>query len=155
VPQRAATAADVAAGRERYEGRRPLSHGGPPCVSCHRIESIGRLGGGTLGPDLTQAHRRLGGSAGIAKWLGNPPTRVMRAVFHLQPLSEEEAFTIAALLADESSRHAEGARRPAAVFLAGGVGTALVALASMGVTWRRRLKSVRRPLVAASRSDWR
>jgi cytochrome c2 len=152
VPQRTATAADVIAGREWYEGKRPLSRGGPPCVSCHHIESIGRLGGGTLGPDLTQAHRRLGGGTAVAKWLGNPPTRVMRAVFHVQPLSDEEAFTIAALLADESSRQTNAARAPGAVFLAGGVGTALVALASMGTVWRRRLKSVRRPLLAASRS---
>lgn len=148
LPQRAATAADVAAGRDRYEGKRPLSRGGPPCVSCHHIESIGRLGGGTLGPDLTQAHRRLGGSSGIAKWLGNPPTRVMRSVFHLQPLSDEEAFTIAALLADESSRQTDAARAPGRIFLAGGAGIALVALASMGTVWRRRLTSVRRPLVA-------
>ena len=150
VPQRIATAADVAAGREWYEGKRPLSRGGPACISCHHMASVGRLGGGTLGPDLTQVHRRLGGSAGVVKWLGNPPTRVMRAVFHVQPLSDEEAFTIAALLADESSRQTDAARAPGGIFLAGGVGTALVALVAMGTLGRHRLRSVRRPLVNGS-----
>ena len=152
-PKRQATAADVAAGREWYEGRRPLSNRGPSCVSCHRIESIGRFGGGTLGPDLTQAHRRLGGSAGLTKWLGSPPTRVMRAVFHSQPLTEEETFALGALLTDESARYAEVRGGPAVLFVASGAGGALAALGAMAAIWSRRLTSVRRQMVDAARKD--
>lgn len=152
-PQRQATAADVAAGREWYEGRRRLSNRGPSCVSCHRIESIGRFGGGTLGPDLTQAHRRLGGSDGLSKWLGSPPTRMMRAVFRGQPLTDEETFAIGALLSDESARYAEVRGGRAVLFVASGAGGALAALGAMAAIWFRRLKSVRRPMVAAARKD--
>jgi mono/diheme cytochrome c family protein len=152
VSERAVTAADVAAGRAWYDGRRPLERRGPACVSCHQIESIGRFGGGTLGPDLTQVHRRLGGAGGVTKWLNNPPTRVMRAVFRNQPLTDEEAFAIGALLADESARHAGTApRAPTAVFAASGAAAALLGLAAMGLLWSRRLRSVRRPMVDAAR----
>ena len=150
---RPATAADVAAGREWYEGQRRLSHRGPACVSCHRIESVGRLGGGSLGPDLTQAHRRLGGAAGVVKWLANPPTRVMRAVFRDHPLTGDEAFAIGALLADESSRHAEAAPGRSPLFVASGAAAALAALGAMGAVWSHRLRSVRRQMVARARKD--
>jgi mono/diheme cytochrome c family protein len=150
---RSATAADVAAGRDWYEGRRALSHRGPACVSCHRLESIGGLGGGALGPDLTRAHSRLGGTAGTAKWLSNPPTRVMRAVFRERPLTDEEAFALVALLADESDRPAAAGARTPSLFVVSGVAAALMATASMAAVWSRRLRSVRRRMVAGARKD--
>jgi hypothetical protein len=122
-------------------------------VSCHRLESIGRFGGGTLGPDLTQAHRRLGGTAGVSKWLGSPPTRVMRAVFHTQPLTDEETFAIGAMLADESARYADARGGQVGGFVASASGSALVALGAMAAIWSRRLTSVRRRMVDAARKD--
>jgi mono/diheme cytochrome c family protein len=46
---------DAAGGRELFIGRVAFHNGGPPCMSCHSISGIGALGGGTLGPDLTNA----------------------------------------------------------------------------------------------------
>ena len=148
---RAASAEDVEAGHEWYDGRRPLSAGGPACVSCHRTPSVGRFGGGALGPDLTQAHRRLGGTAAVVKWLGNPPTRVMRGIFRTHPLSGEEAFAMSAFLADESSHEGTGAR--SGLFVVSGAAAALAAMAAMAAVWSRRLRSVRRRVVAAARKD--
>lgn len=150
APSRAVTAADIVAGRELYEGRRTLARRGPPCVSCHQLDSIAGLGGGTLGPDLTLAHERLGGVHGLTTWLGNPPTRVMRAVFRNRPLGSDETIAIAALLADRHARAPapSGTRR----FVAMGLAGALAALTLMAVVWSRRLTGVRRPLVAASRT---
>jgi mono/diheme cytochrome c family protein len=150
TPARTATANDIAAGRDLYEGRRGLAHRGPSCVSCHRLESIGGLGGGTLGPDLTRVDQRLGGTRGLTAWLGNPRTRVMRAVFRNQPLAENETLSLAAMLGDTSSREPAARSRTSAFVATGAVG-ALVTLALMAVLWSRRLRAVRRPLVDAAR----
>ncbi|MBZ5560318.1 MAG: cytochrome c [Acidobacteriia bacterium] len=150
-PARTVTASDVANGRDLYEGRRRLAHRGPSCVSCHRLESIGGLGGGTLGPDLTRVDQRLGGTRGLTAWLGNPPTRVMRAVFRSQPLADDETFAIAAMLGDTSAREPAAAQSRARAFVATGVAGALMTLALMAMLWSRRLRAVRRPLVDAAR----
>jgi hypothetical protein len=120
-------------------------------VSCHRLESIGGFGGGTLGPDLTLVHQRLGGTQRVTAWLGKPPMPVMRALFRDRPLAADETFVIAALLADESARPpAPGATRTRA-FVAAGTAGALLALLAMAVVWSGRLRAVRRPLVDAAR----
>jgi mono/diheme cytochrome c family protein len=158
-PAPAAAAADtrapndsaIAAGREWYDGRRGLAHRGPACVSCHRHDSIRGLGGGTLGPDLTRVHERLGGPRGVATWLKNPPTRVMRAVFRRQPLADEETLAIATMLADERATAAPS-RLATRRFVALGVTLALGGLGLAAAIWSRRLRGVRRPLVAAARA---
>jgi mono/diheme cytochrome c family protein len=148
---RIATADDIVAGRELYEGRRRLAQRGPSCVSCHRLASIGGLGGGTLGPDLTRVDQRLGGTRGLTAWLGNPPTRMMRAVFRSEPLGDDETFAIAAMIGDAGSREQAAARSRTRAFVATGVAGALLTLALMAVLWSRRLRAVRRPLVDAAR----
>ena len=152
APIRTVTAADLAAGREWYDGRRALARRAPACVSCHRLDSIRGLGGGTLGPDLTTVHQRLGGARGLSAWLGNPPTRVMRAVFRQQPLAEDETFAIAAMLADEGARPVSAAASQTRGFVTVGLAIALAALTLMAVVWARRMTAVRRPLVAAARA---
>jgi mono/diheme cytochrome c family protein len=153
VVARVATASDVDAGRAWYEGRQRLARGGPACAGCHRLESLPRLGGGSLGPDLTQAARRLGGTAGLNKWLGNPPTRVMRALFRDRPLNDDEALALAAVLAAEGEHAGAAAPRRTGWFAASGAAVALVALGGMAAIWSRRLRSVRRRMVAAARKE--
>jgi mono/diheme cytochrome c family protein len=149
---RAASALDVDAGRGLYVGRRALASGAPACMSCHRLETLSGFGGGTLGPDLTGVHQRLGGTRGVTTWLANPPTRVMRTVFRRQPLAPEESFTLAALFEDTSSRQpTAGASRTPAFVVAGAAG-ALTMLLLMGVAWSRRLRGVRRAIVNLKRT---
>ena len=148
---RVVTAADIAAGRDLYQGRRALVRRAPACVSCHRIGSIGGLGGGTLGPDLTLAHQRLGGAHGLATWLSNPPTRVMRAVYRAQPLAEDERFTIASLLVNESAESVPTGSARTWSFVVLGLSGALAMLTAMALIWSRRMTAVRRPLVDAAR----
>lgn len=147
----AATAIDIDAGRRLYDGHRTLAAGAPSCVSCHRLESVGGFGGGTLGPDLTRVHQRLGGRRAVATWLANPPTRVMRTVFRKRPLGSDESFAIAALLEDTSSHQASAAASRTPAFVGAGVVGALATLLLMGVVWSRRLRGVRRPLVNLKR----
>jgi ubiquinol-cytochrome c reductase cytochrome c subunit len=150
-PPRAATPADVAAGRDLYFGRRSLTSNGPSCVACHQLASDGAFGGGVLGPDLTAVHARLGGTQRLSTWLARPPTRVMRAVFRDRPLAGDEPFVIAAMLGDASAQ--QPARRfPAGAFVATGAAGAVLALLVMGIAWSGRLRAVRRPLVGAARN---
>lgn len=147
----AATAIDIDAGRQLFAGRRPLAAGAPSCVSCHQLESVGGLGGGTLGPDLTRVHQRLGGRRAVAAWLANPPTRVMRTVFRKRPLGSEQSFALAALLEDSNSHQAAAAASHTPAFVGAGVVGALATLLLMGIVWSRRLRGVRRPLVNVKR----
>ncbi|MDP2661500.1 MAG: cytochrome c, partial [Dehalococcoidia bacterium] len=60
-----ATPGNPATGEALFVGATPLHNGGPPCMACHSIAGIGALGGGALGPDLTQTFDKYG-NAGMA-----------------------------------------------------------------------------------------
>jgi len=146
VPVAALPAGDAAAGRELFVGGARLHNGGPACMACHSISGIGALGGGTLGPDLTDAYRKYGGDAGLESFLASVPTPTMSAVWTKNPLTPQEIANLAAFVK-------EGAvsERPldaiAKLALMGGL--ALVILILIAATyWRRRLLGVRIPLVA-------
>ena len=49
---------DLNAGRETFAGKVGLNNGGTSCIACHNVNDIGRLGGGTLGPDLTAVNTK-------------------------------------------------------------------------------------------------
>lgn len=146
--ERTVTPDDVARGRDWYVGRTAFAHRAPACVSCHHVDAIGGAGG-TLGPDLTLVHRHLGGANGVATWLHSPPTRVMRAVFRNQPLADDEAFAVAAMLAESSTAQTPTPSRTR-LFVGSAALVAIVALALMSLLWSRRLTSVRRALVTAA-----
>ena len=148
---RPVTPADVATGRDLYLGTRALAGRGPSCVSCHRLDSVRGLGGGTLGPDLTAVDRRLGGIQRVSAWLGKPPLPVMRSLFRDRPLAGEETFAIAAMLAGERGPQSAAAPARTRAFVASGAAGAFLALVAMAVVWSGRLRAVRRPMVNAAR----
>jgi cytochrome c2 len=145
APVAALPPGDAGSGREYFVGGQRLKNGGPPCMSCHSISGIGALGGGTLGPDLTDAYSKYGGNAGLESFLSSVPTPTMSAVWTKDPLTPQE-------IADLTAFIKEGAitERPA-----GAIATlALLAVLALIVLiiiaafyWRRRLLGVRIPLV--------
>lgn len=144
TPPMAPPAADARLGRDLFMGVERLRGGGPPCLACHSIAGIGALGGGALGPDLTPAYGKYG-DAGLAAVLAAIPFPTMSPIFGPRPLTTEEQANLSAFL-----RQATAAKRPVraagrlAVLAVLGAG-ALLGLARL--TWRRRLVSVRHPLV--------
>jgi cytochrome c2 len=142
-------AGDPSAGRRLFEGSIRFDNGGPPCLACHSIAGIGALGGGALGPDLTQVYGRLG-EDGIASVLASTPFETMIPIFGDRPLTEQEQVHVAEFLsrASASSRTAASVSQLALLAAAGAAFLLLV----MRVVWRRRLKEVRRPMVARSRA---
>lgn len=136
---------DSAAGRAIFTGATPPQNGGPPCISCHSNSTIGALGGGSLGPDLTNVYARYG-DAGLASALQNLPFPTMRGVFGNKPLTEAEAANLYAYFVQTD----QTAPRPLDMtvpFVAIGFWLFLALGLAGHLIWRRRLGGVRRPLL--------
>jgi cytochrome c2 len=134
-------------GKELFTGVARFQNGGPPCMACHSVGGIGALGGGQLGPDLTDVVTRLGGAAGVNAFVGGSPTPTMKAVWSQRPLTTEERASVVAFLAQAgvSERPAQAIWQLAGLAALGVV----ILLAIAAFNWRNRLRfGVRRPMVA-------
>lgn len=149
ISDRPFTADDVALGKQIFLGERLLANGGPACVSCHTLGTISGLGGGRLGPDLTNVFDRLGGRSGLGTWLSTPPTPTMQSIFGKRPLQPEEILSLLAVIDDANSRSQPAGQSSMLKFLALGFGGMLVGLALLQIAWRGRIRSVRRSIVRA------
>jgi len=148
ISDRPLTAADVARGEALFVGRQGFAGGAPACVSCHTTVSVGALGGGTLGPDLSTAYARLEGRKALAAWLAAPPSPVMQPVFRGADLDPEEILALVAYLQADAESGALEAEPRSLPFVLAGVFTAGVLLALFDLVWRNRFRSVRRSLLA-------
>jgi mono/diheme cytochrome c family protein len=149
ISDRPFTASDIAIGEQFFLGERPLTDRGPACVSCHTLGTIGGLGGGRLGPDLTQAFDRLGGRKGLGAWLSAPPTQTMQSVFRNHALQPEEILSLLAVIDDASNHNRPADTSSMAKFVLFGFGGMLVGLVLLQLAWRGRFRSVRRTIVRA------
>ena len=108
---RPVTPADIARGRQLFEGRARFAKGAPPCLGCHSASNAGFVGGGRLGPDLTGAAGRLG--KGLAQpFDGGPDTVAVPAVDLREAVKALPALPAA--LPPTPSRLAGPSRAPAA-----------------------------------------
>jgi cytochrome c2 len=149
ISERPFTEADVMLGRQLFLGQQRLANGGAPCVSCHTLMTVGGLGGGHLGPDLTNEIGRLGGRRGATAWLTSPPTTTMQSVFSKHPLEAREIVPLLAVI-DDASRQGERKGNAATVKFSGfGLGGMLIGLVLLQTAWRRRFRSVRRSVIRA------
>ena len=146
VNERPFTPEDIAVGRAMFTGKRPLKNGGPACIGCHSVNSLGGLGGGRLGPNLTNAYERLGGRKGLTAWLMAPPGLTMQPIFQKQPLEEDEVLALVAFLNNEHETNRPISGIPVASFLFFSVLGALVWLVVFEFIWSNRLNAVRKPL---------
>ena len=140
-PAQDAGAGDSIAGKNLFTGGTRLENGGPPCLACHGISGIGALGGGALGPNLTQSYAKLGDAMGI--WPETTPP--MQAIFAEKPLTADEKADLVAFF-----RSASVTERPTqAVYQLTGlavVGLGLV-LGAAHLIWMRRNRNVRKTMV--------
>ncbi len=133
---------DAALGRALYLGQKPLRNGGAPCQACHTVAGVGFFGGGSLGKDLTDAAKRLGGEAGLSALLTNPAFPVMREAYKGRPLTEAEAAALAAFLVQVSQ---EAPRPPSLYlgrFLVAGVFLLGLLLVYQAAVWQLRPRSL-------------
>lgn len=138
----AAIEGKVVLGRRLFTGERPLANGGPACQACHSYAGLSALGGGTMGPDLTNSYDSLG--QGVVSWPASQPP--MRAIYANRPLTQEEKAHMLAFL------KAGQGRSPQRIWtlLAYAVGGAGLFFGLMAFIWSDRLREVRRPMIERS-----
>jgi mono/diheme cytochrome c family protein len=144
---------EVARGGALYGGGAPLTNRGPSCIGCHEDGAAVGLGGGTLGPSLALASRRLQGARGLSVWLSAPSTPVMRTVYRRSPLATDEIHSLAAFLDHRANAYAPApaiVRAAPLSFLGLGLATTIVGFVLIGIAWRDRFRAVRRPLVRSA-----
>ena len=151
-PLRERTPADIEYGEAIYLGGQKLRGGGPACISCHTVAGRGGLGGGRLGPDLTQVASRLGGANGLNNWLSAPPTPQMQANFLERPFGEDEIIGIVAFL-EAAGAEGGAANKTTGLFASLGVAGAILNLLLFGGIWKKRLRGVRAPMVLAGKKS--
>ncbi len=146
LPAQAPMAAgDPQTGRQLFIGTRELKNGGPPCMACHNAGAIEFLGGGNLGPDLTNSFSSFG--PGIAGLLENVSFPVMKPIYDAHPIQPDEAQDIAAYLKGLS-----GVIVPVDLFYRFLVLSLVVFVVFMLIiwfAWRHRLVGARKRLVSA------
>src|ERR1051325_2607148 len=76
-------------GEELFTGRSHLRNQGPACISCHRIAGLPFPNGGTLGPDLTGAYKKLG-PQGTQSAMQTLYFKVMTPIYGTHPLFPDE-----------------------------------------------------------------
>src|SRR5690606_26977369 len=118
---------DPAAGQRLFTGETPLQNGGVACMACHSVSGTGALGGGALGPDLTNVVSRMG-EAGVAASLRNIVFPTMIGPFQNRPLTEQEQADLVAFLRDADRR-----RPPAPAVAAGSLTPNLLLMAALGL----------------------
>ena len=140
---------DKTAGNDLFTGTARFQNGGPPCVACHTTADIGFLGGGALGPDLTGAHAKLGDA--MAVWPETVPP--MKAIYQDKPLTQKEKDDLLALFQSASTAQGQPWVVGQLALLAVAGSALLMGLAHL--VWWRRLRGVRRAMVARRTSPFR
>ena len=141
------TAEETQGGRDLFTGAIGFENGAPACVSCHTTADLGGWGGGTLGPDLTNAFERLNGRRALTGWLGMPASAVMTPVFKDHKLTKNEIRDLVAFLESEHNSGNPEAPSVRASFFGAGVFVALVLLALFGFFWKNRYRDTRTLMV--------
>lgn len=134
-------------GRDIFLGHARLSGGGTACVSCHAMYDTPALGGGRLGPDLTNVYERLKGRRALSAWLMAPGTETMLPIFKNHPLTADEVHALTAYFEISAGESPSGATANQTAFLLMGLASAVAMIFGCDLIWRRRFHSVRRPLV--------
>lgn len=154
VPATPASAEAIAAGDAEngwklFMGYAHLEHEGPPCMGCHSIGGNGLLGGGAMGPDLTDVSHRLTQEemASLFANSGMGISPVMQPIYTAHPLTEaEQADLIVFMTASAGQPETDKEWLVVAISLGGFV----AATAFLGFVYRNRLRGVRKVLVRDS-----
>lgn len=139
-------------GQALFMGYAHFEHEGPPCMGCHSVGENGILGGGAMGPNLTDISKQRS-QAEILSILSNSGlsiSPVMKPIFTDAPLTAQEQADLLAFL--QSAQGQPKADREGWVFaisLAGAVFGAAV----LGFIYRNRLRTVRRALVQKAQKE--
>ena len=148
----AIAAGDVENGRALFMGYVHLENEGPPCLGCHSVGSNGLLGGGSMGPNLTDvaSQRSNTALASILSNFGPELSPVMQPIYTAHPLTvSEQADLIAFMIASEGQPETDKELIVVGISLAG----TLAAAGALGFLYRGRMRGARRPLVNKAQKE--
>jgi mono/diheme cytochrome c family protein len=131
-------------GKELFTGTIHFLNRGPACISCHSIAGLPFPNGGTLGPDLTGAYKKLG-PQGMQSAVQTLYFRVMTPIYSTHPLVPEEQADLMAFLQQAEAKPESRWNTQILLLASLLLGGVLVALT--GFLWRDRVKSVRQTLI--------
>jgi mono/diheme cytochrome c family protein len=144
--EQAAPAGDVERGRALFMGYRHFQNDGPACMGCHSVGNNGLLGGGALGPDLTDVTTRRN-PLELAATLGSSPktlSPVMQPIYAEEPLTAAEQADLIAFFTTSVGQQESNYEL---VLLAISTAGFLAIVVFIQFVYRKRLRGVRRPLV--------
>lgn len=144
-------AGSVAAGAALFSGHTRFARGGPACIACHSAAGLPFPNGGTLGPDLTTAYRRMG-TQGIESILTTLYFPTMYPLYKAHQLTPLERADLAAFLQYSSTQSSRETTLP--VFALAAL-LFIIFMLIVGYAGRNRLLNVRRNLVAEARRQFK
>ena len=145
-------AGDAENGRNLFMGYAHFKNDGPPCMGCHSVGSNGLLGGGSMGPNLTDvaSQRTNTALASILSNFGPEISPVMQPIYTAHPLTvSEQADLIAFMIASEGQPETEKELIVVGISLLGSVAAA----GALGFLYRGRMRGARRPLVNKAQKE--
>lgn len=148
----AIAAGNVENGRNLFMGYAHFENDGPPCMGCHSVGSNGLLGGGAMGPDLTDVSSKRSNTAlaSILSNYGPELSPVMQPIYTAHPLTvDEQADLIAFLLSSKGQPESDMELIVVSISLMGSVVAAVV----IGFIYRGRMRGARRPLVNKAQKE--
>ena len=125
---------------------------GPPCMGCHNVGENGLLGGGVMGPDLTNisTERNDAEILGVLSNTGPVTSPVMQPIYTTDPLTvEEQADLLAFMKSSVGQPESDKELFVFGISIAGFFG----AVGALGFVYRNRLRSVRRALVNKAQKE--
>lgn len=143
---------DVENGRKLFMGIAHFENEGPPCMGCHNVGTNGLLGGGALGPDLTNVSTErsdieLASVLSNNRWTKSP---VMEPIYNQHPLTEsEQADLIAFMKSSVGEPETDKELLVLGVSILGTIGAAI----ALGFIFRNRLRSVRAAMVKEAEKE--
>jgi mono/diheme cytochrome c family protein len=127
-------------GRQYFSGALPLANGGPNCIACHSTANLPALGGGSLGPDLTQVAQRLG-DPGLASALQTLPFPTMQGVFANRMLTPAEQADLYAYFQSVKTMQPAGTNR-SLWFWGAGIASTLILFGLLSFYWPGQRRSL-------------
>ena len=146
VSVKAIDAGDAENGRKLFMGYAHFENEGPPCMGCHSIGDNGLLGGGNMGPNLTDVSDRLTQDKMVSV-LANSGAEIspgMEPIYTTHPLTEAEQADLIVFMTESAGEEEVDKEWMVFVLSFGGVGAMVV---FFGLIYRNRLSGVRKVLV--------
>ncbi len=143
---------NVENGRKLFMGYAHFQNDGPPCMGCHNVGENGLLGGGVMGPDLTNisTERNDAEILGVLSNTGPVTSPVMQPIYTTDPLTvEEQADLLAFMKSSVGQPESDKELFVFGISIAGFFG----AVGALGFVYRNRLRSVRRALVNKAQKE--